>query len=250
MKEGTIYIVTNLINQKQYIGQTIRKFKERQEEHFRSNKCIYFYRALKKYGKENFKWISFKCPMEDLDYNERLLIKELKTQKPNGYNIEFGGHKNKILYKETKKKMSLRAKERLKNKENHPMWGKHHSEESKQKIRNNKPDQSGEKNGMFGKHHSENILIKMRGLRPSMQGENNHMFGKHHSEETIQKIIKNLPNKNGENNPNGKLKKETVIEIKKLLKENQLNNREIQSLFNITESNFYNIKCNKTWREI
>lgn len=36
----------------------------------------------------------------------------------------------------------------------------------------------GEKNPMFGKHHSEESKQKMR-MRPDTSGENNPMFGKH-----------------------------------------------------------------------
>jgi hypothetical protein len=46
--------------------------------------------------------------------------------------------------------------------ENHPMWGRKHSEESKRKnSESNKLATSGEKNGMFGKHHNEETRKKI-----------------------------------------------------------------------------------------
>lgn len=46
--------------------------------------------------------------------------------------------------------------------ETHPMWGKHHTEESKRKnSESNKLACTGEKNGMFGKHHSEETRRKI-----------------------------------------------------------------------------------------
>lgn len=46
--------------------------------------------------------------------------------------------------------------------EANPFFGKQHSEESKQKIRDNKPDQSGVNNPYFGKKHPEEVKAKMR----------------------------------------------------------------------------------------
>ena len=65
--------------------------------------------------------------------------------------------------------------------ETHPMFGKHHSEESKRKnSESNKVACAGEKNGMFGKHHSEETRQKI--------GDNQR--GWHHTEESKEAISK------------------------------------------------------------
>lgn len=59
MKTGIIYKVTNLINDKVYIGQTIQKVSQRKREHYKFSKKNYNYKfsnALRKYEKENFDW--------------------------------------------------------------------------------------------------------------------------------------------------------------------------------------------------
>ena len=61
-------------------------------------------------------------------------------------NPNWGG-----LSDETKKKLSEKAKERLKNKENNGMYGKHHSEETKEKI-SKSSNNKGEHNPMYGKN--------------------------------------------------------------------------------------------------
>jgi hypothetical protein len=62
------------------------------------------------------------------------------------------------------------------------------SEEIKQKISKSMSEAaSGEKNGMFGKTHSNETKQK---LHEASAGENNGMFGKKHSKETRQKISK------------------------------------------------------------
>lgn len=83
-----IYIATNLVNQKQYIGQTIC-FKRRLDEHLRGN--LGFGAALKKYGIENFSFHRIRLPEDELSEWEKFYIAALKTQVPNGYNIHVGG---------------------------------------------------------------------------------------------------------------------------------------------------------------
>lgn len=58
---GYIYVVTNQINGKQYIGQTTNTIKKRWQEHVceskrqRNSMQVYpLYRAMNKYGIENF----------------------------------------------------------------------------------------------------------------------------------------------------------------------------------------------------
>lgn len=63
--------------------------------------------------------------------------------------------------------------------ENHPMWGKRHSDESKRKnSESNRISCAGEKNGMFGKHHSAETRKKI--------GDNQR--GWHHTDETKAKL--------------------------------------------------------------
>ena len=50
---GYIYIITNNVNDKVYVGQTYRSIKERFSEHLRSNDDCYLHRAMRKYGKSH-----------------------------------------------------------------------------------------------------------------------------------------------------------------------------------------------------
>lgn len=58
--EGIIYLVTNKINNKVYVGQTINTLNRRRINHLAAarneNDNLYFHRAIKKYGEENFDW--------------------------------------------------------------------------------------------------------------------------------------------------------------------------------------------------
>lgn len=93
---GIIYIITNDINNKVYIGQTIQTLKQRWQQHCRkpfskaeSNMLIK--RAILKYGKEHFfiKEIE-KCSVENLDAREIHYIK-LYDSVNTGYNLTKGG---------------------------------------------------------------------------------------------------------------------------------------------------------------
>jgi len=91
-----IYKVTNLINNKIYIGKSIETLKKRKYMHLWLTKHAgnhYFHRAIRKYGEENFAWeIIDRCLFaESLIALERHYIKLFKCKFPNGYNLTDGG---------------------------------------------------------------------------------------------------------------------------------------------------------------
>jgi len=74
----------------------------------------------------------------------------------------------------------IKKKKEMMTGEKNPFYGKHHSEETKDKIRENRPDVCGEKNPFYGKCHSEETKQKIR----------EKLKGNKLSEETKQKISK------------------------------------------------------------
>lgn len=92
---GFIYKITNKINGKVYIGQTITPIKNRMYKHYsqaRNGKNITgIDAAIKKYGKENFEVEQIlECPNEDLDLQEKFYISKYNSFE-NGYNLTIGG---------------------------------------------------------------------------------------------------------------------------------------------------------------
>ena len=92
---GIIYQCINLINNKIYIGQTIRTLEERQKEHLKKaiNDGTYFHNAILKYGKENFQWsILGEYPNEQLNYWENYWIEKKQSYYiyNKGYNMTTG----------------------------------------------------------------------------------------------------------------------------------------------------------------
>jgi len=106
-----IYKITNKINGKFYIGQSIN-IKSRIADHFslcRSSKNYPISRAIAKYGKENFDVdILAICQISELNKKERYYIKKFKPD----YNVSSGGVGNRghKVSAETKKVLSIKSK--------------------------------------------------------------------------------------------------------------------------------------------
>lgn len=108
-----IYCITNLINDKKYIGLTIRPIKFRFTEHCKPsrNKLSVLSNAINKYGKENFKIeLLHECSSkEELQTKEEYYIKLYNTMSPSGYNLTSGGE-SPTFTKEECLKRKLRRK--------------------------------------------------------------------------------------------------------------------------------------------
>lgn len=107
-----IYKITNILNNKMYIGQSIN-IQERFSEYKRLAQDINFlnkfqyplYLALNKYGIDKFKFeIIMECKEEELNYWEQYWINILNTyiHNPNsqGYNLTRGGDGHRIISNE------------------------------------------------------------------------------------------------------------------------------------------------------
>jgi len=93
-RTGCIYLITNPINGKVYVGQTI-DYKTRMRKHkcAAKNPKQYIAKAIKKYGWENFtkEILIDEVPEEDLDNLEINYIDIYNSFGPGGYNLTKGG---------------------------------------------------------------------------------------------------------------------------------------------------------------
>lgn len=142
----TVYLRTNTVNAMQYVGQTGDfKQRNRQWKCFKksyANKYIDNDRAT--YGLESFTTqvlAEVETEEEALELEEHY-INELNTLYPQGYNITVGGKKNNGAPKG----------------ENHPFYGKYHTEEAKHKMSEAK---KSEKNPNYGKHRTDETKRKI-----------------------------------------------------------------------------------------
>ena len=100
---GTIYLVTNNLNGKQYVGQTTVVSEKR------GNGTLVT-AAYRKYGKENFSYEPICSNIHSrptLNFIEKFWIKVMDSRVPNGYNIEHGGSTKDKVAPETIAKMKV-----------------------------------------------------------------------------------------------------------------------------------------------
>ena len=101
-RKGFIYKVTNTINGKIYIGQTVKPIEERWQEHIyeargNNKSCSYLHNAMHKYGEKVFKFeIIESCNAEDLDEREIYWVAYFNSFEE-GYNLTRGGKGKRIL---------------------------------------------------------------------------------------------------------------------------------------------------------
>ena len=107
---GHIYLITNKINNKKYVGQTrshrlnhkkyrpfgyIGRLKDHISEalcNTKKNQCKYLNNAIRKYGKEKFDVeLLLICDIKNLNMYEKLMINTYNTFYPCGYNLTKGG---------------------------------------------------------------------------------------------------------------------------------------------------------------
>lgn len=199
-----IYAITNLINNKVYIGSSCN-LKSRKYEHFRllkNNKHVnkYLQNSFNKYGINTFNW-------EILEYIKKCEDKNILKQSLldreqfyiNKYKDDEGSINQNLCYNllptagnNLGMKMSQEAKEKVSKNNARGMLGKICSDETRLKLSKAK---KGNKYWL-GKNHSEETILKLSKINKnrirSEEFKNNlrkHMTGKKQSEETIIKKI-------------------------------------------------------------
>lgn len=131
-----IYSITNIVNNKIYIGQSVDvKHRIRNHKwalkHNRHNND-HLQKSFNKYGESCFVFgVVCECEECNLDDMERFYIKQYNCTNPNyGYNNETGGNINKHWSEELRTKMK-----EIRGGELSGMYGKKHSEETKAIMR-------------------------------------------------------------------------------------------------------------------
>ena len=84
-----IYKITNLLNEKIYIGQTKQPIEKRFLQHSKANSPLG--QAMRDCGLENFTIEVIERYQNELNEREKFWIKVLKSKSPNGYNLSNGG---------------------------------------------------------------------------------------------------------------------------------------------------------------
>src|ERR1700676_87316 len=105
-----VYMITNKINGKRYVGQSISSLEDRWWRHVwdatKRNRASALHSAIRKYKKDNFeKRVLARCnSIEEMNHRETYYIKLFNTLSPNGYNLRTGGG-NHTISEETRQKI-------------------------------------------------------------------------------------------------------------------------------------------------
>lgn len=160
---GYIYITTNLINNKKYIGQ--HKSKTYDKNYYGSGKLLK--RAIKKYGKQNFTndVLEWCYSRDELAEKEKYWIDFFNAVNDElWYNILQGGYGVQLFGNDN------------------PFYGKHHTEETKKKISDSlKGKFAGQNNPMYGVHLIVSDETKQKqsiAHKGKLMGKDNPMYGK------------------------------------------------------------------------
>ena len=133
-----VYQITNEVNGKFYIGKTTKTIEERFQSHLRESdyfrKNTYLYKAIRKYGKNNFSIKPLETQVEEtkLDERERYWIETLNPQ----YNLTKGGEGGDTSSSPNYQK-AIKEVHRKKPRHEYAtygMLGKKTTDEAKQKI--------------------------------------------------------------------------------------------------------------------
>jgi group I intron endonuclease len=154
-----VYLVTNKINGKKYVGQHSGSNLQRYwDRHVRmalaspTDRVRAIYSAIRKYGADSFEIepLLIVDTKEEMDFHEIDLIKRLNTKVPHGYNLTDGGDGVLNPSQESRQKMSdshkgKKQSEETKRKRAEKLTGQKRSEETKKKM---SLAQEGNQNGL------------------------------------------------------------------------------------------------------
>ncbi len=126
-KIWSLYIITNAVNDKKYIGQTTniaKRFSDHRRAFYKNKPSQAIHFAFLKYGIDNFKFeIIASCKsQDDANYLETELVKQYNTyiQFNTGYNVTYGGmnapksDKFKKMMRDWHASLSIEEKEKIK----------------------------------------------------------------------------------------------------------------------------------------
>lgn len=183
-----VYMHKNKTNDKVYIGITSRDVKDRWGFNGSGygEQQMAFKRAIDKYGWDGFEHIiiATNLTLQEASDMEISLITIYKSNCRRYYNPSYGynmtdggeGTSGRMCTEETKKKIRDKAKERLSNPENHPWFGKCHTEESKAKMSSVRKGKPAHNKGVKASEETrKKISESHKGINV---GENNPNYGR------------------------------------------------------------------------
>ncbi len=135
-----VYLITNIVNGKRYVGQTIHTLEWRWKQHLKKGKFTALRNAINKYGADKFIIESICEPptIELMNEFEQEYIQRYCTMSPNGYNLTTGGERpspsQETRAKQSHAQLGKKQSQETKLKRAVALLGQKRSEETKRKM--------------------------------------------------------------------------------------------------------------------
>lgn len=228
----TVYMHT-APNGKRYIGITCLR-PEKRWRNGEGYKTQVFYRAIQKYGFENFKHeiLYTNLSKDEAEMKEIELIAYYQSDNSDyGYNVEHGGNCIGKISEETKRKIGEKNKGRIPSEEtrkklseatsgvNNPFYGKHHTDETKRKLSESHKGLESKLKGVPKTEEAKQKMSEAAKIR-FYNSENHPMLGMNHTAESKQKMSashKGLKQSEEHRKHNGESHKKPIVQFSKSL---------------------------------
>ncbi len=259
-----IYKCQNKINNKIYIGKTVRTLNSRKKQHYRDSKIrdFKFYRALRKYKESDFEWseIDTANNKECLSKKEIYWIKYYNSLEA-GYNSTLGGEgtsgfthsdetknkmKGRVISNETKEKVSKANTIRVISSKTKKKMSKSHIGKSEGEMNANSKLKEKDVINII-KLFSEGVTtteifklysVSMGSIRDIVSGRTWETIDRSSIENKIR------------HNRSVKLKESDVVEIIHMLSLKKYKYANIAEIYNVSISTIRDISLNKSWKNI
>ena len=238
-----IYIITNLINNKIYIGKSNNP-RLRWKDHIKismggkdkyPNDFFAIHAAISKHGIDNFKFDileQFDTEEEAYKYETQLIILSCSNLKKFGYNCNLGGLGGIVPNEETRQKLIIF--------QNSPEQIMRQSKNMRQRHLDNP--------GFLGKINTGNQYTKGRKLSEDHKKKlSDHFTGRFVSEETRKKIGKDHA---GEKSTSAKLTEKQVLEIREKYVPQKYGYVKLAREYNVNDETIRSIIKRKSWKYI
>lgn len=205
-----IYLIRNVANGKEYVGQSGNSLRVRFQQHAchtkKTDGCP-LSEAICKYGRDSFEVTELaRCKsIRDADRMEKRFIKERRTLFPHGYNIDGGGRARRApMGESTRRKLAERTI----------------TQEWRDKISQSRTGQK-----MSAETKARLIAVMTGSCRPKCS-------------------------KPGEYNPNAKLKSHEVVEIRRLYSSGEYSQQQIAARFGVNQPAIGRIVRRVAWASL
>lgn len=180
----SVYAIRCRVTNMHYVGVTKQKVTTRIRQHRRGKKQ-FVDTEIKRIGWENFDWwvVEESVPAELISEREQHYVSVFNSVYPNGYNKTCGGISKLTVSDDTREILRQKALERDVSGERNPNYGKHHTDEAKEIIRQTNLGKPAWNKGIPCSEEQK-ANLRAKALERGLSGEKNPFYGKHHTEES------------------------------------------------------------------